>query len=82
MLGVHGAAPEHEVLPPRRLQALRLHVRGGNLDRVQDIHPCLLEVRKELDDGAAGVKECLPRSMLVHPLVHLCVQGLVDLAVV
>src|SRR5450759_3999114 len=45
-LGVHAAAPEDEVAPEALLELLRVHTASADLDRIDDVHPDLDEVRR------------------------------------
>ena len=58
-LRVDRAAPEDEVRTEVALERGRLHAHRGHLDRVQDVHADLDEVRDQLPDRTAGVEEHL-----------------------
>ena len=62
-LGVHAAAVEGEVLAESLLQLPRVHARGADLHRVQDVNARLDQVGEQLGDGAAGMVEDLHRHL-------------------
>jgi hypothetical protein len=47
-LRVHAAAPEDEVAPEALLEPVRVHPACADLDRIDDIHPDIDQVRVEL----------------------------------
>ena len=57
VLGVDAAAPEDDVLAEVPLELDRVHARGPDMHRVQDVHAQLDEVGQQRADVAARVEE-------------------------
>ena len=80
MLGIHAAAPEGELVTVALLQLLgadALGLHGAELNGIQTIHAHLVQIVQQGIDAAAGVVEGLPAGVLMDPIVHLPVVGLV-----
>ena len=80
-LRVHAAAPEDEVPAELALELGRVHPRGGDLDRVEDVDPDLDEVGEQLADRPAGVEQDLRPGPGPDEREELRVERLHELAV-
>ena len=77
LLGIHAAAPEHQLVAVLLLEHMGVHASGRQLHRVEDVHTHFHEVVQIVHDAAAAVVEGLPGGILVYPIVDSLVVGLV-----
>ena len=80
-LGIYAAAPKSEAFTEFLLEFARVHARSRTLHWVQDVKTCVDEIRDQSPNRPAGVKEGLPRRMLMNPVVDLDVEGFVQAAI-
>src|SRR5271157_1995316 len=80
-LGIDAAPPKSDAISKLLLQLLRRHARRRALHGVENVKTRGNKIGEQGADRSARVYEGLPRRVLVHPVVHGLIEGLIEVPI-
>jgi hypothetical protein len=80
-LSIDTSTPEYDSVVVIAFESPGVHIRGGELNGIDNVEPRIDKLFHEIGDGPAGMLEDLPLGISMDPIGHLHIVGLIEVPV-